>query len=137
VKKIIAIFFLVLLLTSNAGLTLGTHFCGGHAMKSEIMLGHTSMKCGMESLSDDCALPMEAERISGSCCENDYVSMQSEEAVSGKTVIGNLNLNFTIAFAFVFGGLNACTNPEHPGYADYSPPLLKQDRAVLYQHFLL
>ncbi|MDZ7613763.1 MAG: hypothetical protein U5K51_08755 [Flavobacteriaceae bacterium] len=75
-KKVVAIFFTIILLFSNLGFAVGTHYCGGEAVMSKFLLGETALSCGMAAMESDCDSD-HGDGLSFSrsgCCENEYRS---------------------------------------------------------------
>lgn len=128
------------MLSSNVGVTMGTHLCGGMAVKTALMLGHSDLDCGMEQMEMDCVNSPEqgaATLTKSKCCDNHYTSVESDDAVFSKTSLGSVNFEFLVAFAYTYAGIDLFVQDNSTPYTYYSPPLLKQDRPVLFQSFLL
>ncbi len=56
-KKILAISLALIMLSTNTGLSMATHYCGGLAVKSQLVLGHESLDCGMSNMDKVCEAP--------------------------------------------------------------------------------
>ncbi|WP_306639760.1 HYC_CC_PP family protein [Sanyastnella coralliicola] len=138
-KKVLAIFLSVLMLTSNVGITLATHYCGGKAVKTSIMLGQEDLSCGMTEMEPYCEKHHESPTItSKSCCENQYVRFEIEDDYRSSSIV-EIPLQIGFIAAFIIGYINlyffdASTEAE---YLKYSPPLLDLDIPVFIQSFLL
>jgi hypothetical protein len=148
VRKTIAISLALLVLFSNMGLAIATHYCGGMAVESKLMLGHEPLDCGMTDM--DMATvdmgnmdeqPCQSEQTHAiqlkktPCCENEYQSLDVEGDYELKVVQPSLNLEFVAVFAVSFLRIAFPTEIPSPQYANYSPPLIDQDIAILYQVF--
>lgn len=70
------------------------------------------------------------------CCENKYATLSIADDYSNPAVISpNLDFKFVAAFVVVCIN-NFFLNKEEPNsYIAYSPPLIEQDRSVLFQVF--
>lgn len=135
-KKAIAILLALVLLTSNVGLAMVTHYCGGQAVKTQLVIGHGSLNCGMT----DMAMATE-QRSTGTnyevpgCCEDQYQSFEIEDDF--KLLQLSLNLDFVAAFVHSFLDVVLLSEEEHPQHAHYSPPLLFRDIPILNQTFII
>lgn len=138
-KKIFAISLALILLVSNIGLTLATHFCGGQAVKNEIMLGHNHLDCGvphMEAPACESKLSAHQHLKAHSCCENQYRILQVEDDFKSN-LVQELNLDFALTFVQSFVAFALSAKIQKPQYANYSPPLLLRDIPVLNQVFII
>ena len=130
------------------GFAIATHYCGGMAVKSKLMLGHEPLDCGMATMDkadmdmgnmdeQPCqSEPTHALRLKKTpCCENEYQSLDVEGDYELTVVQPSLNFEFVAAFAVSFLKVAFLTEIPSPQYANYSPPLIDQDIAILYQVF--
>ena len=125
------------------GLAIATHYCGGMAVESKLMLGHEPLDCGMATVdtADMDEQPCQSEQTHAlqftktPCCENEYQSLDVEDDYELTVVQPSLNFEFVAAFAVSFLKATFLTEIPSPQYANYSPPLIEQDIAVLYQVF--
>ena len=135
VKRILSISLSLLLVASSLSLTFTTHFCGGHAVKSEIALGHSDLKCGMGM--GDHKLPSDDTSIHAkACCENEYVSIQIDNEFNPTMEKSTPNIHFLMAFAHSYATV-AFSDRTYSITSDTSPPIFDQDFRVLYQNFLI
>ena len=82
VKAVLSIFLVVVFLASNVQLHIGTHYCGGHAVKSELMFGSLSLDCGMTEMEKSCesnSKPISVHFTQKDCCQNSYHAIQIDE----------------------------------------------------------
>lgn len=141
VKKIIAISLSLVLLLSNVGFSLTTHFCGGHAVKSALSLGGTTLDCGMgeqSTASPECDRPGHNLKA-GRCCDNQQRVLQTDDnhpteatsLVQGSH--GGLTppLYIFLSEKLLIGGKFQKTSFYPP------PPLPARDVQVLFQTFLI
>ncbi|AGA80337.1 MULTISPECIES: HYC_CC_PP family protein [Echinicola] len=138
-KKAVSIFLLIVMLLSNIGVTWATHLCCGIAVKSALMLGNGELDCGMNHSELDNTDDSFAERtvVKDKCCDNHYTTIESDEAIFSKTSLNSINVDFFIPFVYSYLGIDPFNQDHSTVYTDYSPPLLKQDRQVMFQSFLI
>ena len=138
VKRILAICHVLLLLTSNVGLTFATHYCGGKAVKTDVsFIGQSDIGCGMEGKDNSCDNP-EMPSIKSNCCQNKFVEVSVEDDFSSpKIVKSSVDYKFVAAFAISYINLYSLDASAEVEYLNYLPPLLDLDIPVLIQSFLL
>ena len=132
-NKVIAISLALILLISNIGLALGTHFCCGEAVESQLMVGHNHMP----DMEKDC--PENGDHLeTEACCEDKYQALQIEDDYKSGFVQTN-NLDLVIAFVQVFLNLNfpEKTEQDFLTYLKSSPLQADKDIIILVQSFLL
>ncbi len=138
-KQFISIFLASLILMGNMGFTLATHFCGGHAVESELGIGEHDLGCGMEAEKAS-SLCDEMEAVSKTpCCDNELVSVDNGDEF--KQNVQGLSFDHKVALTFVYSFLKIYFPAEGistSSFSSYSPPLsVAQDYYVLFQSFLL
>lgn len=139
-KKAISIFLLFIMLASSSGVTLATHFCGGHIAEMAITFGATDLDCGMEQMEMDCTNENSHTGHhfqSNSCCENQNATIASDDATTTKIVLESIQQDFILAFAYTYFGINPFALDANKDYISYCPPELRQDIPVLHQSFLI
>ena len=140
-KAFLATFLSLILLISNFGLTMGTHFCGGMAVKSQLMIGHNHLDCGMPGM--DMATEKESDEEgelhlkSLGCCENHYQTLETDHDFKANQFSSFLNIYTIIAVVHSFLNNGLLLETEKPQYANYSPPLILRDIPVLNQVFII
>lgn len=136
-KKVLTIFLSVLMLATNMGLTIATHFCGGKAQKHYLAWGIQDEGCGMMENQDSCASDRPALN-SKSCCDNEHfqIALDDEFDVSGEVPPPQLSPS---TISLILTAVLKLPSPsiEHPKYLHYSPPLIQEDYPVLFQSFLV
>jgi len=139
VRNLVSIFLALLILLSNTGLTFATHYCGGFAVKRQLMFGHHALDCGMANMDSDCEnLPPEDDTLkSKSCCENHYQTLDTDDDYNSCEIQTIPNPDFIVAFAQTFLAISISAGNEKQQYTHYSPPLLEYDMPVMNQVFLL
>jgi len=133
-KKILSISLTLILLLSNVGFTYGTHFCMGMAVKSEVMLGHEHLDCGMGMMDMD--THSEGMHFSESeCCDNQYVTAETDNQFKPDVSVTGGDLMTTAAFAFILYHVVVVPAAEQTFILDTSPPLPDQEIFLLNQVF--
>lgn len=118
--------------------TFATHYCGGIAVKSSISFGHDELSCGMAKMNDKaCDESNHGQKITRKgCCENDYTTISVDDEYSNPGVIfPNFDFKFVTAFVVVYINNYFFVKEETNSFIAYSPPLIEQDRTVLFQVF--
>ena len=125
------------MLTSHLGFAVGTHYCGGHAVESKLMLGHSHMDCGMGDMDKDCERKTDSKTYLDKvpCCENEYLSMEVEDEFKPGLEQSKVSVDFVASFVITF--LDRFLDQEEPQYSDYDPPLVTRDISILHQVFLI
>jgi len=138
VKTVFSISLALLILISQLGISVGTHFCMGHAIESQLSMGHGHLDCGMEKMDSECASHPEKKIHfeESPCCDNEYLSMDVEEEFQSSLDRYSLNFEFVGVFMASFFGLFT-VNQQKPEYSQYIPPLVIRDISTLHQVFLI
>ncbi len=127
---------MLILLLSNVGFTYGTHFCMGRAVKSEVMLGPEYLDCGMGMMDrDDHSGGVQFSEPE--CCENQYVTAETDNQFNSNVSVATDNLMVTTALAFALYQVIIIPEAVQPFVLDTSPPLPDQEIILLIQSFLL
>lgn len=138
-KRVISIALLLIFVAGQINLTFAEHFCMSFKIKSSVMVGHGDLDCGMGEMM---ACDDEESTANGpllkapSCCSNDYYSSDSDDHFNKSEPISGNELLFVAAFVESFLNIDP-TNDEQYAVVASSPPLIQQDRQILYQTFLL
>ena len=121
------------------GLTFATHYCGGFAVKRQLMFGIHALDCGMANMDMDCEnLPPKNDIVKAkSCCENQYQTLETDNEYNSSEVQPVPTPAFVMAFTHSFLLMSIFLDNEKQPYTHYSPPLLEYDLPVLNQKFLL
>lgn len=108
-------------------------------MSSQLTLGQVHTNCGMESLGKPCENnDISSLGKSNSCCQDEYISLDTDDATDHKVAVEQVNPEFVLALTFSFLGVDPFSqDTNNLTYRDYSPPLYQQDRQVLFQSFLI
>ena len=139
-KQIFSILLALILLASHSYLTIGTHFCGGEAVESKILLGETHLGCGtmeMEEPCNDSGNSNETNLDKAPCCENEYQTVQStNEFVKDATPV-TFHVDFAIAIVYATLNLDLFPNSTQQSHTEYHSPPIEKDIQVLFQTFLI
>ncbi|MEQ9442769.1 MAG: hypothetical protein RIG62_27255 [Cyclobacteriaceae bacterium] len=138
-KKIISISLLFILLIGNSGLAVATHYCGGLAVKSQSVLGHAELNCGMSDRDKDCETSSSKEEHTKKkpCCEDEFQSLELEDEFKPQVIGSSLHSEFVAAFVITFISSPNASKADKAQYINYSPPLIERDIPVLVQSFLI
>ncbi len=136
-KSLISISLALFVLFSTVGLAKTTHFCMGHAMKSEIGFSQKHLNCGMTMPMDHSENEADNEQDSNSCCENITEHLQVDDEVQLKKLDIKIDLNFAVALVQVFVFGSDLNSNEIREASNYLPPPPTQDLHVLYETFLI
>ena len=138
-KRLIALFLAFLLLTSNIGFAMATHFCGGHAVKSKLAIGMIDLDCGMAQMDTECEnKPPKGITIkSEPCCNNDYQSLQTDDDYTSGLVHVKLHPDFVTAFMPSFFNVSVLPEKTKNLFSCHSPPPSGKNIQVLFQTFLI
>lgn len=135
-QKTLSIFLSVLMLLSSSGIAFSQHFCGEMEMASEITLGKKDLSCGMEDYTDS---PCTNTHLTEDhCCQNQFTSVQTDDNFAKASWDMKFQKLFFVAFVseFILPEVEI-TSIQKKSFADYDPPLLKQDLNILYDTFLI
>lgn len=139
-RAVFSIVIALIFLATNIHLSLGTHFCGGHAVKTELLFADRDLGCGMTKEDMSCekanssAFPGFKQK---ECCEDQFLGIQIQDDFSQK-IPSTLNPDFTLIsmengialYKFVYAGIGFAKPPK-------PPPVISQDRQVIFQTFLI
>ncbi len=87
-KRLASFILAFIFLGSNLGFAMGTHFCGGHAMGTEVLLGHADLSCGMmpELPAHHFDHPRDQTIHSIPCCANEFQSLKIQDDFQSSTL---------------------------------------------------
>ena len=141
-KQVFSILLVLILLASHSYLTIGTHFCGGEAVESKILLGETHLGCGMMDREEPCEDYENSNKSNTSfvktiCCKNEYQTVQlTTKFVKVATQIA-FSFEFAVAFFYTTLNLDLFLKSTQQFYTEYHSPPLEKDIQVLFQTFLI
>lgn len=140
-KKFFSIILAFILVSSQMSFTIGTHYCGGEAVETKLILGETNLSCEMSEMNSYCELHQSYENNklilkNIPCCDNEYKTTQPTDKYLKETNIQVLDFNFAIAFIHTQLMLNVLPKPIQNFYSkNISPP--EKDIQILFQTFLI
>jgi hypothetical protein len=140
-KQVFSLFLTLLMLTTNVGITFATHYCGGKAVKSSVSFTHDELGCGM-AVQDEQAcekIPKTDVIKQEKCCKNTFSTFSIEDDFNNSTPVSltfdDIKLVATFVVSFVHNYF--FIHEEAKVFSASTPPLIKQDIAILYQVFLI
>lgn len=126
----------LLLLGSQVGFSVATHYCGGEVSDRAISLLGEELGCGMESMKNSCASTNNGVSEK-SCCNDESSVYQLNEDFQKKERSIESQTNFLAVFAvnylILFDTEQVAENYQVPPQS----PLIQQNTQVLFQSFLL
>ena len=138
-RRIIAISLLLIFGAGQVNLTWASHFCGVFKVKSELMLGHGHLDCGMPEM-NACDVPNQQPGMviieKNGCCENIYFSSDSDDTFNAAGTVNIQGCDFLIIPFFAFINLSG-ENSKTEFHTIPSPPLVHVDKCLLYQTFII
>jgi len=138
-KRIIAISLLLIFGAGQVNLTWASHFCGVFKVKSELMLGHGHLDCGMPEMN---TCDTQSKRPGGiiiernGCCENIYYSSDTDDLFSAANALNIQGCDFIIVQNFTFNNLSG-EDSKIVFSRVPSPPLIHSDKCLLHQTFII
>ena len=139
VKKIFALFLSFLMLSSQVGFAISTHFCGGEISGRAISLVGSELGCGMEAIESSCSIDINnAKSVSEkSCCDDESEVFQLRENFNKKQSKIEVDASFLKVFLAITSLLFEIEEDKENYTKLSSPPLIQKNTQVLFQTFLL
>ena len=94
------------------------------------------LTCGMEGMDMSCE-STGTDIMEPGCCDNDFISINTDEDYQVVKTEFTLGANFLFAFAYSFLFDHLKNIEPSIAYTDHHPPPREQDYLALYQSFLL
>lgn len=140
IRKITSIILAILMLTTNMSITFATHYCGGKAVKSSFLFGQSELSCGMTDSGKKksaCKNHNPKETLSKKrCCENKYTTLSVDDDYNETSIVSpNIDFKFVTAFVVFYVNNYFFEKKGANSFFAHSPPLIEQDRSVLFQVF--
>lgn len=137
-RKAIAISLSLILLLSNVGLTLASHYCGGKAVESQLMIGANNLDCGMPDMDATCTNNGATNTFQPiPCCENHFTTVSLKDGFTASSLITIPNAIFIQAFVTSFIDFSFARESLTDDYFTYLPPVTRPDISILFQVFRL
>ena len=135
-KRLFSILIVVIFLAGNIGLTLSTHYCGGHVSEQSLGLSYADLGCGMEDESEDNCSGEETS-VKSNCCSDDHKNFKIADEFKIQTELISIDTQFATLFFASFFDLYSIESENYTQYLNYQPPRLTIDIPVLIQSFLI
>jgi hypothetical protein len=141
-KRSLSILLSFILLASHMSFTIGTHYCGGEAIESNIIIGEAHLGCGMMVTEDSCA-DSENANLSGDnfdlspCCKNEYQPVQSIYEFLEIAAYASFNVDFAAAIVYTTLNLELFPKSIHKHFTEYKSPPIEKDIQDLFQTYLI
>lgn len=124
---------------SNLGLTVATHYCGGHAVRSGLLLSGGDFDCGMM---DDGTVYRDtsAQRThfaAEHCCKNLHQTLQTDNTLQTDLPAPEFHAPVAEPAVYAFHYHEPVTALEIAPFRIDLPPLFERDVQVLFQTFLI
>jgi len=134
-RKAIAIFFTLTFLAGNIGFALGTHYCGGHAMESKVVLGKANLDCGMGMMEPTNSHSIDMKNMG--CCKDVFQQLKVNDDFNSVVEQQSPHAQFALLFVITYADLFTSYQQPSLTFVDYTPPPLDRDVPSLYQVFLI
>ena len=133
-KRLASFILAFIFLGSNLGFAVGTHFCGGHAMDAEVVLGHTDLSCGM--MPEVTPAPHQHKQSLNTipCCKNEFQSLQLEDDLQNTLTKIAPEPIASLAPLFVLATPTTTVDAPH-SFLSHTRPLRTEKVIVLIQVF--
>lgn len=141
-KQFIPIILSFILLASQINLTKGTHFCGGEAVETKIMLGETHLGCGMMDMEEPCDDSGHTNNNQAGfniipCCQNEFQTIQGTDDFVKDAAQIVFNVGFSVTFIYTMLNFDLFPGSTNNFYTDYIFPPVEKDVQLLFQTFLI
>lgn len=118
------------------GFSMGTHFCGGVAVKSELMIGHEHLDCGM-GMMDQQPNSEQTSIKRQKCCDNQYLTLEVDHNFK-KGISPNVEqMLVVVTVAKVLLEITPRASIDKIPVPNTSPPLPIQDYQSQLQVFII
>lgn len=137
-SRLLSILLAFLILISNFGFALGTHFCGGKAVESKLLFHKESLHCGMDEVAMSCDDHSKTgEVLKNKCCENDILNLDVDDTNSHHPSKIKLDPVVTIAFVIAFLEEFWSDYTTQNNFASYDPPPIVRSAQSFFQVFII
>lgn len=116
---------------------MGTHYCRGMAVKTELVIGHKHLDCGMSDTEQGCNAKSGFNFKSKPCCHNSYSSVDVEDEFNVNSFVHGLHSVFAVAYVQSFLQVPVLSESIAFEYNTYISPPWDRDIQVLLQTFLI
>lgn len=130
-----AISLALLVLLSNIGLAINTHFCGGEAIETTFSLGLRNPDCNMmQSCEKKTSEDDQFETMP--CCNNQHQVIETDEMAKTQAQSSFNPAVFTVLTQILRQPL-LIVDEGQTQHSEYPPPFFERDIQVLFQTFLI
>lgn len=139
-QRLTSILLTILILLSQSGISMASHYCEGQLVESAIGFGHTEVGCGMgnRSSSSDKKDQNGGDSLNKNCCNDIYVDYDlDDEFKSSGFDVQKTNIKQVAVLVSVYLNKHVFEDKDQTDFTFYSPPLIKQDTSILFQVFLI
>lgn len=139
-KRSVSVFLIIFLLIGQTGFTFATHYCGGHPVKTGVVLGDHLPDCGMNMM-NACEMDMndtEGPTINKEpCCENHFTTVEASQDLLAGFI--DTDFSFVNDLSMPVDIFTTVTDQGEylPQAASNSPPGIERDIQILFQSFLI
>lgn len=138
-NRAVSILLSFFLLASHISLTIGTHYCRGQAVDTQILLGKSHLDCGMADMEEACDIAGDQSIVftNPPCCENQYQELQATDDFVRDATQVNIFEGAAAVLTVPVGNEVLSGRRAAQAYSDYLPPPTEKDIHSLFQIFLL
>jgi hypothetical protein len=138
-NRVVSILLSFFLLASHISLTIGTHYCRGQAVDTQILLGKSHMDCGMAEMEEACDIAGDRDFVFANppCCENQYQELRATDDFVRDLADVSLNAGAAAVLTTPAGNEGLSGKRAVKAYTDYLPPPMEKDIHSLFQIFLI
>ncbi len=124
---------------SNLGLTVATHYCGGHAVESGLLMGGGNLDCGMKDGGTEYQAANEtcAHFTAEPCCANLHQTLQTDNNLQTDLPAPKFQAPIAGFVVDYFHFVEPVTALEIAPFRIDPPPLPERDVQILFQTFLI
>jgi len=137
VRKLLTILLAILMLISNIGISINTHYCSGHQVAQSLSFGISDLDCGMNNMDQTCDHDPNKNTLSKSCCKNVHQLLQVEDSFVMHATASGINPFFVIAFVQTIAQERILLPAKQQFFTNYHIPPPKKSAQVLFQTFLI
>lgn len=136
-NRVVSILLSFFLLASHISLTIGTHYCRGDAVDTQILIGKSHMDCGMAEMEETCDITGDRDFVftNHPCCENQFQEIHATDDFVKDTTHVILHAGDAAALTTPAGNEVLFGNRAAQTYTDYLPPPMAKEIHSLFQTF--
>ena len=118
------------------GFAVTTHYCGGTAVESKLIVGHEKLDCGMAEMDNQIldAPDNDFHFTAEACCDNTYKYLDTDDNLNTTSASKAIQVAVVIA-SFISLNVIPQVIVSNNEYNYISPPLVDRDILTLHQVF--